>query len=187
MKKLFLMSLLLVGSTVFADGAKAAETEVKASSQKDSETIYFDENQELLITDDVIIRKISDNPIDIKLANLSPKYNHNYSDIVITGAGEWDLLGDETVGATSGIYPSRGGDYRVVVSQSKFGPYLYALKEDSPGISLTVKNFNFSGTGTFEMIFRDISGYCDGSDGLAEFYIFKSTMQSTKDYISFWD
>ncbi|MFJ7841800.1 hypothetical protein ACIQXG_20450 [Lysinibacillus sphaericus] len=189
MKK-FLLGLLLAGSSfAFYDEVYASEvsdTEVQSVEQEEVETIYFSGNQGLLITDDVIIRKISDLPSN-DIPNLESKFNYNGNGVVTLGAGEWDLIGDEFVKQTSGIYPSHGGDYRVSLVQSKFGPYLYALREDDGAIYQTVKNFNFSEEGVFEMIFRDISSYCDGSDGLAEFYIYKSTMTSTADYISFWD
>ncbi|MGE7624885.1 hypothetical protein ACQKMD_18110 [Viridibacillus sp. NPDC096237] len=91
------------------------------------------------------------------------------------------------MGSKSKIYPSNGGDYRVVVSQSYFGPYLYSLKEHDPLFDATVKNFDFSGAGVYEMIFRDISNWCDGDDGLAEFFLVKLTMTSNDEYVSFWD
>ncbi|QCR33733.1 hypothetical protein [Lysinibacillus sp. SGAir0095] len=192
MRKLFLGFLLMGGSFLFYDEVDAAElsnsTEEQqvAQTEAEVETIYFTEDQDILITDDVIIRRLSDSP-SVEMANLSLKRNYINTGISLLGAGEWDLIGDEFVGSKSSIYPSHGGDYRVSLVQSKYGPYLYSLREHDTLIDTTVKNFNFSGAGVFEMIFPNISGYCDGDDGLAEFFIYKSTMQSTADYISFWD
>ncbi|MEK9197052.1 hypothetical protein ACH0B5_17935 [Ureibacillus sp. 179-F W5.1 NHS] len=192
MRKLFFGFLLVGGSFLFYDEADAAElsnsTEEQQVAQTESEveTIYFTEDQDILITDDVIIRRISDSP-SVEMANLSLKSNYNNTGISLLGAGEWDLIGDEFVGSKSSIYPSHGGDYRVTIVQSKFGPYLYSLREHDPLLDTTVKNFKFSGAGFYEMIFPDISGYCDGDNGQAEFFIYKSTMQSTKDLITFWD
>ena len=185
-----LLGLLLAGSSfVFYDEVYASEisdnSEGQSVEQEEVETIIFTEDQDILITDELIIRKISDTP-QTDLPNLASKYNY-LNNLITRGAGEWDLVGDEFVKQKSGIYPSHGGDYRVVVSQSKFGPYLYSLREDDGGLYSTVKSFNFSGEGMYEFFFRDISNYCDGADGLAEFYIFKSSMTSTADLISFWD
>lgn len=190
MRNLFLGFLLAGGSFLFYNDAEAAElsnsTEEQQGEQSEVETIYFTEDQDILITDDVIIRRISDTP-SVEMAKLSLKSNYINTGISVLGAGEWDLIGDEFVGGRSSIYPSHGGDYRVVVNQSKYGPYLYSLKEQDTYFNTNVKSFDFSGAGVYEMIFPNISGYCDGDDGLAEFFIHKSTMTSTADYISFWD
>lgn len=187
MRKILLILLFAVsGSFIFYDNGHAEElSEARLVEEKEVETIYFNEDQEILITDEVIIRRISDTPL-INLDNLYSE-DENLNLITPLGAGEWDLIGDEFVKKKSNIYPSHGGDYRVVLNQSKFGPYLYSLREQDDIFYQTVKNFSFSGEGVYEMIFRDISGYCDGDDGLAEFFLYKSTMTSTADYVSFWD
>lgn len=191
-----LLFVVLVGSNFlfFETTASASEAtdisgeQVAGQEQPDPEnTIYFNGNKDdILITNDVIIRKISDSPNN-NLPNLSIKYNYLDNSIVTMGAGKWDLIGTEYVKQTSDVYPSHGGDYRVVVTQSAYGPYLYALKEQDTVFSPTVKSFSFSGKGVYEMIFRDISDWCDGDNNLAEFFIFKSTMTSTADFISFYD
>lgn len=191
-----LLSFLLIGSSFlfFETPASASEVidisgkQVVGQEQPDAEnTIYFNgEKDDILITDDVIIRKLADSP-NINLPNLSTKYNYSNNGIVPMGAGEWDRLGDELVKQTSGIYPSHGGDYTVIVSQSSYGPYLYSLREQDTVFNSTVKDFNFSESGIYEMVFRNISGWCDGDNDLAEFYIYKYTMTSTAEWISFFD
>lgn len=190
MKKILLFSVLLTGSLVFNDAAHAEElsgVNEQSVDQKEQEIIYFDGNQgDVLITDDVIIYKVSDVPL-IPLPSLTASKNYTENEMGILGAGEWDRLGDEAVGRESGIYPSYGGDYKVTVVQSQYGPYLYALIEDDPITDITVRNFSFSKAGVYDMVFEDISGYVDGDNNQAEFFIRKSTMTSTYDYISFFD
>lgn len=185
MKKNLIMALLFVIVFGFSNDAHAVELNSDAYKQsveqKEKETIYFDENKDILITDNVIIRRISDTP------DLSAKYNDDESGMIIAGAGEWDLIGDEFVGSRSSVYASHGGDYRLVINQTEFGPYLYSLREEDPIFYDVVENFNFSGKGIYEVVFRNISGYCDGDDGLAEFYLQKLTLTNIYDYVQFWD
>lgn len=192
MKK-FLLGLLLAGSSfVFYDEVYASEvsnTEGQSVEQEEPETIHFNGDDGILITDKFIIRKISDLPTNDfdDILDLSPKLNYSQNGLVTLGAGKWDLIGDEFVKQTSSIYPSHGGDYRISFVQSKYGPYLYSLRESDGSLYDVVENFHVTGAGNYEWVWRDISSYCDGADGLAEFYIYKSTMTSTADYISFWD
>lgn len=183
MKKNLSLALLFVISFGFSNDVHAVELNPTANDHsvemKEKETIYFEEDQDILITDNVIIKRISDTP------DLSAK--HNDDELVTAGAGVWDLIGDEFVGGKSSIYPSHGGDYRLVINQSEYGPYLYSLREHDPIMWQTVDNFSISGKGIYEMIFRNISGYCDGDDGLAEFYLEKLSHRRVYDYVQFWD
>ncbi|MGE7624884.1 hypothetical protein ACQKMD_18105 [Viridibacillus sp. NPDC096237] len=91
MRKILLLGILLTGSFVFYDNAHAAElgdtSDVQSVEQKEAETIYFNEDQDILVTDDVIIRKISDSPL-INLSVLAAKDNYNNSGIATFGAGK---------------------------------------------------------------------------------------------------
>ncbi|TKI72483.1 hypothetical protein FC756_01510 [Lysinibacillus mangiferihumi] len=97
MKK-FLLGLLLAGSSfafydeVYASEVSDTEGQSVEQEQEEVETIYFSGNQGLLITDDVIIRKISDLPSN-DIPNLESKFNYKGNGVVTLGAGEWDLIG----------------------------------------------------------------------------------------------
>lgn len=167
MKKLLikpLLSLSLISSMAYPLHASAEET------------INFDgETDTYLETEDIVIKKISD---DVSNDNL-----------IVTpyGAGEWDLVGYENVGQTSKVYPSSGGNYKVIIEQPSYGPYLYSLREKDTYLYQTVESFKFSGKGTYETVFKNIGNYVDGDNKKAEFYIYKSTMISTKNFIAFYD
>jgi len=52
------------------------------------------------------------------------------------------LLGDEQVRQTSSISASHGGDFKKLYINQKYGPNMYALREQNEIFS-TVKNFCF--------------------------------------------
>ena len=159
-----LLSLTVISSMAYPLHASAEET------------INFDGETETYVeTKDVSIKKISD------------EVSNTNSILTPYGAGVWDLIGYENVGKTSKVYPSSGGNYKVIIEQPSYGPYLYSLREKDNDLYQTVDKFNITGKGTYETVFKDIGGYVDGDNKKAEFYIYKSTMTSTKNFIAFYD
>lgn len=200
MKKSILSSLLLVSSfLLFQSGASASEQDVPSNQPLESadDIIHFDiSKQDILITDDFIIEAITEDELNSLKKNQS-YFNKRKEGLNLVKDGElgilngvWDLLGTETVYSRSSVWASNGGDYQVVIAQEEKGPIFYRLKEeDEGGRSQNVSDlFTLSGdTGGAVMTWRDISRWCDGDDGLAEFFMTKQTHTSTGIWMAFYD
>lgn len=187
MKKSILSGLLLASSfLLFNNDVFAAEPNISTgqpSEESPENIVYFDmDTQDILVTDDVIIRKI-DQSRNSLLNTLSLN-----QDISLAGNGVWDLLGYETVFSTSSIWHSEGGDFKVVIDQTDFGPVFYQLKEEDTYTSQSVgPQHHISGTGVVEIVYRNISSYVDGDNNLAEFYMTKLTHKSNGYLMAFYD
>lgn len=186
LKKSLLSSLLLAGSfLLFNNDASAAELSSTSTSQPSESTdniVYYDtDKQDILITDEVIIRTIE--PSDSKRNTLLDKYSP-------LNNGVWDLLGYETVYSNSSVWYSLGGDFKVEIEQTDFGPVFYQLKEKDPYIDDNVgQQYHVSGSKYFSLEYRNISSYCDDDDepGIAEFYMSKLTHTGNGYFMAFYD
>ncbi|MFJ7186017.1 hypothetical protein [Lysinibacillus xylanilyticus] len=182
MKKSLFSGILLASSfLLFNNDVSAAEQSTSTDQPSDESTeniVYFDlDTQDLLVTDDVIIRKIDPS----SNTSLNP-------DISLLGNGVWDLLGYETVFSKSSIWQSEGGDFKVVIEQNDYGPVFYQLKEEDTSTSQSVgSQQHISGTGMAEIVYRDITSYVDGDDKLAEFYMTKLTHKNNGYFMAFYD
>ncbi|MFJ7733149.1 hypothetical protein ACIQXF_14770 [Lysinibacillus sp. NPDC097231] len=187
MKKNLLSGLLLASSfLLFNNDVSAAEQSTSTGQLSEESTeniVYFDmDKQDILVTDDVIIRKIG--PSSNSLLN-TLSLNQ---DISLLGNGVWDLLGYETVYSQSSIWHSDGGDFKVVIDQTDFGPVFYQLKEEDTYTSQSVGSQQLvSGTGVVEIVYRNITSYVDGDNNLAEFYMTKLTHKSNGYLMAFYD
>lgn len=200
MKKSILSSLLLASSfLLFQNGASASEQDVSSNQPLESteEVIHFDATkQEVLITDEFIIRALDEDELNSLKKTQSLFDNRNENLNLLTDGqvpellnGVWDELGYETVFSRSNVWASNGGDYRVLFVQDEHGPVFYRLKEeDEGGRSENVGGqFYFTGADGYEMIWRNISSYVDGDNGLAEFFIDKQTHTSSGTWMAFYD
>lgn len=201
MRKSILSSLLLAGSfLLFQNSASASEIDASASQSSEStdDIIYFDATeQDVLITDEMIIRAVRDedrvNSLS-RIHSLSNEYNEGYESLLngevdtLAGNGVWDMIGYQYVYSKSEVYPSSGGDYLVEINQEINGPIFYRLKEKDTNSSDNVGNqFMLSGAELYSIEYRDITKYCDGDDGLAEFYMEKQTHTSNGTFMVFYD
>ena len=171
---------------IFALSVFAFDNDVHAAKQigKPEAPIGFDEeggeNDTSMVN--LKITKISDYPM------LQP---YTYPTMSIMGAGEWDLIGDETFRNNTSIYNSGGGNLRLVINQPTNGGlfptnYMYNLKEDDPLWQATIDSFYLPGQGIFEVEFN-VSGFVDGDNNKAEVFLQKLNMTSTDVYVQFWD
>ena len=189
MKKSLLFGLLLAGSFLLYDyDASAAEssTSTGQTSESTDNIIYFDsDKQDILVTDDIIIRTIS--PLTSDFYSTSNKYKEDINSLPIA-TGTWDVLGGEYVKAKSNVWASTGGDYQVEVAQEDYGPVFYQLKEQDPTFDDNVGDtLHVSGSRIVALTYRNISHYCDGDNNLAEFYMEKLTHTSKPYYMVFYD
>jgi len=179
MKKSLLAGILLAGSfLLFNNDASAAEANTSSVQPPESmeNVIYFNsDTQDILITDDFIITTVNESDSSLPVR---PLLN-----------GKWDPLGSETVFSKSSVYYSDGGSFMVDVSQTDYGPVFYQLKEydetnadDSVGSPISV-----SGKKSINLTYRDLSRYCDGDNGKAEFYMEKLTHTSSGYLMAFYD
>ncbi|MGE7692064.1 hypothetical protein ACQKMI_23050 [Lysinibacillus sp. NPDC097214] len=183
MKKSLLSGLVLAGSfLLFNNDALAAELSNSTSQPSEAEEniVYYDtDKQDILITDEVIIRTIE--PEESLKSRLGINTLNN---------GVWDLLGSETVYSNSSIWHSTGGDFKVEIEQTDFGPVIYQLRESDPYIDDNVgKQYVISGSKYFALEYRGISGYVDddGVKGAAEFYMAKLTHKGNGYFMAFFD
>lgn len=138
----------------------------------------FDGTQTEITHGDITVRKLSYNPLIFK------------NRITTLGAGVWDYLGEEYFTNDSSVYPSYGGDYMVTLIHPRNAKYIYELREQDPIIYQTVDRFTIDDEGElpyYEIVFRNISGWVDGDDGQAEFYLSKLAPSFTKVSAAFWD
>lgn len=181
MKKSLLSGLLLASSFFLFNSHSSAEELSKSIVEPIESTediIYFNsDKQDLLVTDDIIIRTVEPNNSLLKAV-----------DVQATSNGVWDLLGYETVYSTSSIWHSTGGDFAVEVGQTDFGPVFYQLKESDGSTSQNVgSKLSVSGSKIVTLTYRGISNYVDGDNELAEFYMKKLTHTSKGFIMAFYD
>lgn len=193
MNKRLLSSLLLASSfLLFNNHSSAAElnTSTNQPLEYTDDIIYFDiEKDDILVTDDIIIKTVkSYSDVD--------KYKNDINSLIqVQGIeppnGEWDLVGFDTVYSKSSIQWSSGGDFKVVVDQTDFGPVFYQLKEHDGTIfdQNVGKQMIISGSGTVEIVYRNISSYVDDDlgPGIAEFYMQKLTHTSKGYFMAFYN
>lgn len=183
MKKILLSSLLLSSSLLFINN-EALAANIPVESVKSIEgtenidyenMIYYDtDTQDILITDDVIIRTVE------------PSEFSTFS----AGNGVWDFIGSQTVKAESSVFYSYGGDFKVEVDQTDFGPVIYQLKEKDPYFNDNVGSpITVSGSKTVSLEYRDITSYIDDDDepGFAEFFMAKLTHKTKGFVMRFYD
>lgn len=105
MKKSLLFGLLIAGNFLFfKNDASAAESSPSIDSpiETTENIINFDsDKQDILVTDDIIIRTIS--PL-----NSDSHSAVEDNSITTLGAGQWDLLGGQDVYAKSKVWHSSG-------------------------------------------------------------------------------
>ena len=173
MKKKLIFGVLLSGF-LFSNQVEAAEIkeEPKAIEFK------FDGTTDEIIKENIIVRELQHNP-------------HVFNERVsIMGAGVWDYLGESTFSIESSVFPSNGGDYMVslIHPKDKKAKFIYELKEQDPLWSSTVERFTIEGPGEYyEVEFRGISGWLDGDDNQAEFFLSKLAPSFTTVSAGFWD
>ncbi|MET4559616.1 hypothetical protein ABIA69_000759 [Lysinibacillus parviboronicapiens] len=186
MKKSLLSGLILAGSfLLFNNDALAAETSnfTNQPSESTDNIIYYNtDEQDMLITDEFIITTIEPSE--------SLRNRNNPLGINTLNNGVWDLLGYETVFSSSSIWHSTGGDFKVEIEQTDFGPVFYQLKEQDTYIDNNVgQQFQVSGSKYFALEYRNISSYVDddGVKGAAEFYMTKLTHKGNGYFMAFYD
>jgi len=185
-KKSLLSGLIFASSFLSFNNDASAAVLSNSTSQPSESTdniVYYDtDKQDILITDEVIIRTIEPSESLLKRTNRLG--------INTLNNGVWDLLGYETVYSNSSIWHSTGGDFKVEIEQTDFGPVFYQLREQDPYVDDNVgKQYSISGSKYFALEYRGISGYVDddGVKGAAEFYMAKLTHKSNGYFMAFYD
>jgi hypothetical protein len=89
----------------------------------------------------------------------------------------WDPVGSQDLmlyssGATSNVYYSTGGDFEITFRglSSSNGYYVHLYEEDETNDDDPVGDTLY-GIGDHDFVWRNISQYCDGDNGKAEFYL----------------
>ncbi|WP_312475271.1 hypothetical protein [Neobacillus sp.] len=161
--------------------ASAAEIEPQGT---DSQEIDFQNAKNGKIIESTVL----DNGVTREIIKISDDPNANV--IMPMGAGVWDLIGDDLFKSRSKTVYSHGGDFKLVIHQYKYNGtlYMYKLVEEDPLLDFAVDNFTGpKSVGTFEVVYRGIDGWTDGSDGLAELHLAKLTYPFDDVYVQFWD
>lgn len=189
MKKNLLSGIFLASSFLFfSNNASASEhdTVTKLPLESTDNIIYYNsDTQDILITDEVIIRTIESDNFPFNKNTFADK-----SLISPLNNGVWDLLGYEDVYTTSSVWYSLGGDFKVEVAQTDNGPVFYQLMEKDPYLDDSVGSVMIiSGSKIVSLEYRNISSYVDDDlePGLAEFYMKKLTHNTTPFLMAFYD
>lgn len=97
-------------------------------------------------------------------------------------------MGWEYVKGDSNVFPSSGGNYKVEIEQTDYGPVFYQLKEKDPYFDDNVGNqYALSGARYYILTYKNIDSFCDGDNNLAEFFMHKLTHGSSSYYMAFYD
>lgn len=176
MKKILLTAGLMLGFFIFSanvNSTHASASEIESPNVENGQII---ESTVLKngVTREII--KISDDP---------------YANVMMPmGAGVWDLIGDDLFKSRSKTVYSHGGDFKLIIHQYTYSGtlYMYKLVEEDPLLDLAVDNFTgLKSVGTFEVVYRGISGWVDGTNGTAELHLEKLTYPFDDVYVQFWD
>lgn len=190
MKKSLIFGTILSGSFLFSNNVFASEQQEMLEKEINSvdevvESIVFDGSQDVLVTEHVIIRKIS----DVVPVNYFHQSGRLDSPLItpFAGDGVWTKIGSDEFYTTSKTVSSTGGDFKVEIGQMENSKVRYQLREDDVAVSSLVSDITINSIGVFEFVFRDINGWLDGPDNEAEFYLKKLNGVATKTYVNFYD
>ncbi|WP_042475489.1 hypothetical protein [Bacillus ndiopicus] len=173
-KSLFLGTFLSFG-LLFSTQVNASEQDLSEEIEIKASEFIFDGTQKEIEIGNITVRALDYNPQIFS------------NRISILGAGVWDYLGDDVFSGESRVFPSAGGDYMVNLIHPTKEMYLYQLKERDDLWDTTVEPFKVSGELYYEVVFRNISGWVDGDNNKAEFFVNKLAPAFTKVTAGFWD
>jgi hypothetical protein len=201
-----LLSLLALSPLVMGVGLAVNAEEISASNNKQPLENNIKEanhrlDKDLLKNMDAYTKDENENDGLNVTAGFEPVYSkaipnplqqRDSSLITTLGAGTWDYLGYDYINTkASKIVSSGGGDFMFIIDQPYIGPgfkWVYKVMEDDGAAGDdTVGYYTLDNISDPQAIIINAANYVDGSDGKAEFYIYKTTVPTATVYVEFYD